>query len=45
MSNIRLPNDLVIFEEVFPKEAKNKIRSFYKKFFTMVEAFCEGIDA
>lgn len=30
--------------ENFPKEAKNKIRSFYKKFYKMVKRFIDKVE-
>ena len=33
-----------IIREVFQKEAKNKIRSFYKKFYELVKRFVDLVD-
>lgn len=33
-----------IIREVFPKEAKNKIRSFYKKFYELVKTFIDYVE-
>ena len=33
-----------VIKEIFPKEAKNKIRSFYKNFYKLVKRFIDFVD-
>jgi len=39
-----LVKEQIILTEVYSKEAKNKVRSFYKKFYQLVKKFTDSID-